>query len=224
MKHIVGLLVMSSVIWTGIAQSANADQNSRVYDVTHVNADDTLNLRAGAGVQHPVLAQIPANGKGVVATGEHQTIGESVWSRVVWAGVDGWVNRRYLREDRLIAKARQAATEKKVEATKKRQSQTILACHGVKPNWRIDISSRAMNVAFNGKLRYQALVHFRQQSANNKAIAVIAGKRNETNTTVLLQKTNACKVGDIRRPYAYSMTAVLDDRQVVSGCCQVLTQ
>lgn len=228
MKQFFKLLMVSSLVLAGTAQSATANQSSRVYDVVNVSANDMLNLRQGAGVSSSVLAQIPANGKGVVATGEQKTVGGSVWSRVVWAGVDGWVNRRYIQEDQILAQARQqvvnrpAVSGKPVQAPK--QKQTVIACHGVQPNWRLDITPRMMNIAFNGKLRYQATVNFRKQSANNKSIAVVAAKRNQVGTTVLLQKTNACKVNAGKRNYPYQVTAVLQDHQVVSGCCQVLSQ
>jgi uncharacterized membrane protein len=64
-------------------------------------------------------------------------------------------------------------------------------------------------------------VTFRQTSANNRTIAVIAGANTANRTQVFLQKVDSCSDGMSDVKYPYAITAVLNERQVISGCCKV---
>jgi hypothetical protein len=63
--------------------------------VVLVAADDTLNVRTAAGVDHDVVGTLEP-GVTVRLTGKTTTVGSSVWAEVVVPGGTGWVNRRFL--------------------------------------------------------------------------------------------------------------------------------
>ena len=64
--------------------------------VVAVAADDTLNLRAGPGVEFDVVAELEPTA-GVVATGHNRSIeGGGIWVEVTATGTTGWANSAYL--------------------------------------------------------------------------------------------------------------------------------
>lgn len=70
------------------------------YAVVGVESNDMLNMRAGAGVDHPVTATIPPNGVNIRITGDGKDVGQSTWVPVEFQGQRGWVNKYYLAEQR----------------------------------------------------------------------------------------------------------------------------
>ena len=72
---------------------------SMQYKVTHVADDDSLNIRAGAGVGNAVVAAIPFNGSHVRATGEEHAVGKTIWVKIKWQGKEGWVSKHYLQTE-----------------------------------------------------------------------------------------------------------------------------
>jgi len=69
---------------------------NELYAVAGVAPEDTLNVRAGAGVAYPVVGTIPANGTNVFITGESVDVEGSPWAPVQYRNLNGWVNRNYL--------------------------------------------------------------------------------------------------------------------------------
>ena len=64
-----------------------------------VGQGERLNLRAAAGVENPVVAEVAANATGLFRTGRTQFSGEDLWAEVrASTGETGWVNARYLTE------------------------------------------------------------------------------------------------------------------------------
>ncbi len=69
--------------------------------VVNVIADDTLNVRAEAGVDTPIVGELPQGDLDIFVTGSGQTIGQAVWLPVRYQDLTGWVNGSYLvRQDR----------------------------------------------------------------------------------------------------------------------------
>ncbi len=191
------------------AWAASVGVDDTVYQVHRVSANDVLNLRAGPGVRHKIITQLPANGRGVVAMGEEQIVGRSTWIKIAWAGKQGWVNKRYLQAIRLGANGRPVGAD------------VMLKCLGTEPFWKLDISERKMTVAMPHGPKYEVAVDFRQQSANNRSIAVVAAHRGNAQTTAFLQKVERCSDGMSNKMYPYSVSAVLNSYKVVSGCCSL---
>ncbi|MCP4427429.1 MAG: hypothetical protein GY803_23315 [Chloroflexi bacterium] len=66
------------------------------YQVAFVEADDTLNVRSGPGVNNGVVAELAPNAGGALITGPGQLVSGSTWVPIAADGVTGWVNGRYL--------------------------------------------------------------------------------------------------------------------------------
>lgn len=92
-------VAVSAVLLTTTVFSVSAQANDEFYQIVNVRADDSLNIRAGAGVNQPVISTIPANGRTILSTGNTQQVGNSTWIEVVWLGQIGWVNGFYLTRD-----------------------------------------------------------------------------------------------------------------------------
>jgi hypothetical protein len=58
--------------------------------------DDVLNVRAQAGVSHPIVGTIPPYGMDVDVTGSGQEVDGAVWVPMQYEDVAGWVNSNYL--------------------------------------------------------------------------------------------------------------------------------
>ena len=213
-----GLLVAASVLVAVMATSpalaANPDLTSRIYAVTHVAPDDGLNLRSAPGIGGSVVVVLPSNAKGVLSLGVEKKVDNSTWIQVTWAGKQGWVNKYYLREDVDTSNYNPADTTAD-------HAEVVMECGGTEPFWSVSIGEQDMRVNVLDGPQYTVPVEFRQQSANNTSIAVIAGNQGTANTTAFLQKVETCSDGMSDRNYPYSITAVLGSQQVVSGCCSI---
>lgn len=72
----------------------SADNNA--YQVAFVTTDDTLNVRAGAGVDYDVVGELAANEASVAITGSGEVVAGSTWVPIRAGEVEGWVNGRFL--------------------------------------------------------------------------------------------------------------------------------
>jgi hypothetical protein len=69
---------------------------AELYRVVNVASDDALNMRAGAGVNFPIVGTIPYDGQDIQITGDSVVVGESAWVPVLYGEYVGWINVRYL--------------------------------------------------------------------------------------------------------------------------------
>lgn len=67
------------------------------YRVHRVADDDVLNMRAGPGTDHPVVAKIPYNGNGIEILSCNRTdyLGP-LWCQSSWQGHSGWLSSHFL--------------------------------------------------------------------------------------------------------------------------------
>jgi uncharacterized protein YraI len=63
-------------------------------------------MRAGPSSNDAVVGTIPPDASGVISVGGRRQIGSSVWREVSYGGVRGWVNARFLVEERAPRRAR----------------------------------------------------------------------------------------------------------------------
>lgn len=69
------------------------------YAVVNVLADDALNIRAGAGVENPLVGTLQADRSGLVRTGNMANVGDELWVEIQNPdGGTGWVNADFLTE------------------------------------------------------------------------------------------------------------------------------
>jgi uncharacterized membrane protein len=191
-----------------------------VYSVTGVTPGQFLNARSGPGTNNPVQFRIPANGTGVVATGEETKVGSSVWAKVYWAGKGGWVSKTYLTAKSIPAPP-PPGNKPPSPPPGSASNGIVMRCGGTEPFWGITITERDMNVDVLDGPRYSVPVTFRQTSANDRTIAVIAGQNGPNETQTFLQKVSACSDGMSDVNYPYAVTAVFNKQRVYSGCCRV---
>ena len=78
------------------ATSVPGSPYSGTYMVVNVASDDVLNVRANAGVAHPIVGTIPPHGMGVQITGAGEQVDGSLWVPIEYKGIVGWVNSNYL--------------------------------------------------------------------------------------------------------------------------------
>ncbi|OQX15062.1 MAG: hypothetical protein BWK73_07730 [Thiothrix lacustris] len=200
-----------------------------VYVVTGVTAGEFLNMRANAGTGNSVVGRIPYNGQGIVTTGEEKKIGSTVWAKIYWNGVGGWVSKRYLLSEDQAASTPPAPVvtvppvkvPSNITPPPAKAAGNVLVCSGTEPFWSIEVTDANLNVNMMDGPRYSVPVTFRQTSANNATIAVIAGVAGTNNTQAFMQKVDSCSDGMSDANYPYSITAVLNNQRVLSGCCRV---
>jgi len=83
---------------TPVAPTPPAESDTS-YQVAFVASNDTLNVRAGPGVDYPTVVQLPPDAGGIAIAGDGQTLlGGSTWVPVLTAAGEGWVNSRFLTE------------------------------------------------------------------------------------------------------------------------------
>lgn len=200
-----------------------------VYGVTGVQSGEFLNMRSDAGVSNAVTGRIPSNGQGIVTTGEEKKVSGTLWAKVYWNGVGGWVSKRYLLPEGQTATtpAKPITTRPltvpppKVVVPPAKPSANKLVCSGTEPFWSVEVTDANLIVNMMDGPQYSVPVTFRQTSANNTTIAVIGGASGTNNTQAFMQKVNSCSDGMSDISYPYSVTAVLNNSKVVSGCCKV---
>lgn len=67
--------------------------------VVLVGRGETLNLRAGAGIENEVIGELAANQTGLMRTGRTALSGDETWLEIrTQAGETGWVNANFLTE------------------------------------------------------------------------------------------------------------------------------
>ncbi len=79
--------------------SSRALKPKSSYGVFNVLHNDWLNVRETPSPKARIAAQLPPAAKGIEFTGQQRKFGRTVWVKIVYAGVTGWVNQNYLYEE-----------------------------------------------------------------------------------------------------------------------------
>lgn len=214
MKTPFFMAACSLLVVLAVVQPSQA-ADVKVYAVSST-ADSGLNMRSAPGTASSVVVRIPASSTGVVATGEEKKIGNTVWARVYWAGKGGWVSKTYLIANGIPPSGNQPSPQPPSSG-----GGITMKCNGTEPFWDISLSERQMRVNMLDGPKYNVPITFRQTSANNQTIAVIAGGNGANETQTFLQKVAECSDGMSDKNYPYAVTAVVNRQKVVSGCCDV---
>lgn len=87
------------IVYNGVRGWSNSKYlvaiNKPVVTNDYYVATTMLNMRSDAGVLNKIVKTIPKNGQ-VSATGNTKTVLGSVWREIVFEGVTGWSNSKYL--------------------------------------------------------------------------------------------------------------------------------
>lgn len=216
----VSLLTLALSI-PAITYAASASKNLVVYKTTNLAPGELVNLRAAPSTTAKSLARLPINTGGIVPTGEEKKVNNTTWVRVYWSGVGGWMSKAYLTADNELTNTKPSTTSNKPTTKPASTTTTVMKCTGTEPFWNIEITDKQLKVKMMDGPRYVVPVSFRQTSANNRTIAVIAGANGTNSAQTFLQKTDNCSDGMSDTNYPYSITGVVNGRQVISGCCKV---
>lgn len=96
-------LVAAACLGAAWAGSASAQAIDKFWAVTGVGRHDTLAVRELPIDDSKVVASVPAAAtglpRGICVTTNPQLGDSSEWCRVTYEGVEGWVERRFLRSD-----------------------------------------------------------------------------------------------------------------------------
>lgn len=90
------MVVKKLLICVGLCLLSLSAIAEEYWQVSGVKSWDTLNIRSEPGAKSKVIGEIPFDGKGIIATGEEQNIGKTVWMEINWANKQGWVSKAYL--------------------------------------------------------------------------------------------------------------------------------
>ncbi len=165
-------------------------------------------------------------GKTSCQPAKRRIVSGTTWAKIYWHGVGGWVSKRYLIPEGQAGSAAPTTPTKpsvppKATPPKGNAQGPVLGCVGTEPFWSITITATNLGVNMADGPQYNVPVTFRQTSANDTRIAVIAGATGGNVTQAFMQKVDSCSDGMSDVSYPYAMTAVLNNKQVISGCCKV---
>jgi len=190
--YVIGLVLSFWVI-------SAAAQTAGLYAVQDVAANDTLNVRAGAGAGFADLGDIAYDGQvrvvGFSADGK--------WAKVPWADGTAWVSARFLR----LIQVEGAVLPK------------VLHCGGTEPFWSAEITPDAISFEPMGGVSMNATI-YAAVPAEGRPADFIVGILAPPMTGVL--RKQICSDGMSDRDYPWSvvlMDASGIGMKVVEGCC-----
>lgn len=182
--------------------------------VEGVAADDVLNIRAEPNAESPVMGAIPAGARHVEGLGAPNTIGQTSWQRVRYAGVVGWVSGRFLKVD--TGGPPQPAAPDQIEAL------TPLVCFGDEPNWSLQFGADGSVTCGSGceappGLRVTKVLTERDGTPDGFDLADARGQQW---MRAVVSKTGQCSDGMSDSPYPFEITGVVKTGNL-TGCCRV---
>ena len=193
------------------------------FAVQGVADNDVLNIRErieGAGDVGSVriVGKIPAHANDVAGTGLTVMVGGSRWHEVVFRGVKGWVNGRYL---------------KAIETGRDNKS-PVFSCSGTEPFWSIELRGtkatfknpfaareeiRGYDIVKRRRARGGPHIHeVSMQGRSGKPVRPIA----------MLTRNDTCSDGMSDFTYPYEVILSIDDENdadangVWHGCCTLV--
>ena len=75
---------------------SNQKMTKKCYVVTNVGSDDVLNVREKPDHNSPKIGEIPCNGQDVMDLEQKHFSGSSLWAKIQYGLIVGWVNSTYL--------------------------------------------------------------------------------------------------------------------------------
>ncbi|MCK5916928.1 MAG: SH3 domain-containing protein [Cocleimonas sp.] len=173
-----------------------------LYEVTNINATDSLNVRSASRVSSPIISSLPYNAKQIVVLTSIRNRGNR-WSKISWNDKEGWVNAYYLRQ--------QTATA----------FQTF-QCSGTEPFWAlritanntVDYSSADMG-NFKAPISLQKVPSGRPLNMGIRVTKAVTANH----SAFIVTHEEACNDGMSEINYSYSITALIDGNIVLEGCC-----
>ena len=186
------------------------------YAVRGVAANDVLNVRkdiAGATdiSSAPVVAKVPANARDVRGTGRTIMIGKARWHEIVYEGVTGWVNGRYLQDI----------------STDTTSEPRPLLCTGAEPFWSLDFTASPPRfkspAGANGEeVHRMELIESRHANGRPHIWSLtLESDAAKWMSTAVLKRTDQCSDGmsDFLYPFEVVFVSREGNWDVLHGCC-----
>ena len=193
------------------------------YAVQGVAENDVLNIReriegADDVTSARIIGSIPANADDVAGTGLTVMVGGNRWHQVVFHGVSGWVNGRYL---------------KKIE-TGGKGATPVFSCSGTEPFWSIELKEKEATFknpfAAREEVRNYEIVKRRGARGGSHVHVVSMQSRagKPVHPMAVLTRNDTCSDGmsDFTYPYEVILSVDAEDDAdadgVWHGCCTLV--
>ena len=206
MKH---LRILLAGLALAVPAAAMADDYlPNLFDVTVVEAWDTLNVRAAPDGQAKVIGTIPATSKGVELLARDPS---GKWGKVNLGESTGWVALRFLKAQ--------------PSAWKPAALPLTLQCSGTEPFWSVKTVDKGL--VFSTPDQPERKLSLRKVMdrgiEGNPTRGVIAADDKGRLTAVM--QPEQCSDGMSDRSYALAVTVILDGQeqasQMLTGCCSI---
>lgn len=215
-----GFLIASALIGllSASALPAQARDGISLFNVTRVNQDDVLNIRATPDPESDKVGQIPANGQGIEATGGSMSHNGYIWREVRFNNVTGWVNGYFL----IRATKPQAGTTGSTSKPKGRVFPEAISCAGTEPFWGVLIRDYLTVFDSLSEGRLELRMEPARPSTQNQSVWAIDAEVVSTRrpVTALIRKVNQCSDGMSDVKYPYEIQIIMKNGPVYSGCCR----
>ncbi len=185
-----------------LAGAALADpQFPALYDVTAVAADDRLNLRAAPSADAARVGDLAADAVGVEAVEIDDT---GRWLLIGQGEISGWAAARYLRPH---------PVDPTLHLTRR------LSCGGTEPFWDLAATQgdTARLTQFGGPEQTLPAAALRPSANRTDRFFLNLGLRHAAIISV-----QSCSDGMSDRVYGLEINLVIDNVDVLSGCCSLL--
>lgn len=179
-----------------------------LFDVTVVEAWDSLNIREKPDGQAKVIATLPATATGVELVGRDPT---GKWGKVNSGEQTGWVALRFLKQQDGVWQ--QAAVPQS------------LSCAGTEPFWSLKASKSGMTFAEPGQPERPLSLRkvLDRGIAGEPSRGLIAGDDKGRFTAFI--RPAQCSDGMSDRGYALAVSVIIDGQAIASrmltGCCSI---
>ncbi|WP_158278911.1 SH3 domain-containing protein [Leucothrix arctica] len=233
----IGLTIAATLFSVQIAQAA-------VFQINGVESWDTLNMRSQPGSKSAVVTKIPANGKYIRATGQRQSVGNTVWTKVTWQGKTGWVSERFIRPMQAApAQARPTAPNTAARAPQRPQpaaapraavprtkavsgskGKWVLECGDRSPFWRTIVHPKALDVNLRGQAAGMIPITYEKQRRNRWNTAMkteLKSSNGRFTTNLTIKYTKQCLHTLSNQKVHYRVDALINGEQL-NGCCKAV--
>lgn len=170
-------------------------------NVTNVEADDTLSVRAEPSVESEKLGELAFDQVGVRGRSSSSESDESNWIPVQSGHLIGWVNKHY------------------VEPTEFAEFDDPLKCLGTEPFWSLDAEGGEITFSDmeESESTYAALEINPSQNHTNAWLFRLAGGDKEGR--LMLTRTEQCTDDMSDRLYEDAVGFELPEGRFLTGCC-----
>lgn len=213
---LIPFILISALATTALPVQAR--DSIPLFNVTRVNQDDVLNIRATPDPASDKVGEIPADGQGIEATGGSMSHNGYIWREVRFNNVTGWVNGYFLTRAPKTNDGTTGSTSK----SRGRVFPEAISCAGTEPFWGVLIRDYLTVLDSLSDGRLELRMEPARSSIQNQSIWAIDAEVVSTRrpVTALIKKVNHCSDGMSDVKYPYEIQIIMKNGPVYSGCCR----